>query len=128
LISARAREQPGGSGKRLSKRAGTGKGPLAWEGGVVYSNAIYREPRVGHLAKIFWSGRSQAVRLPKEFRFEGEQVRIRREGDKVILEPVEDDGAWIDRIFGAFDEEFARAVLDGRPGPNDYERPDISFD
>ena len=39
-------------------------------------------------AKLFWNGRSQAVRLPKEFRFEGEEVEIRREGDAVILEPV----------------------------------------
>lgn len=38
-------------------------------------------------AKIFRNGRSQAVRLPKEFRFEGEEVNIRRSGKKVILEP-----------------------------------------
>jgi hypothetical protein len=38
-------------------------------------------------AKLFWTGRSQAVRLPKEFRFEGDSVLIRREGNKVILEP-----------------------------------------
>lgn len=43
------------------------------------------------LAKIFWSGRSQAVRLPKEFRFEGSEVRIRREGSRIILTPVEVD-------------------------------------
>lgn len=28
-------------------------------------------------AKLFWSGRSQAVRLPKDFRFSGDEVRIR---------------------------------------------------
>jgi antitoxin VapB len=39
-------------------------------------------------AKLFWNGRSQAVRLPKEFRFPGEEVLIRKEGDAVILEPV----------------------------------------
>jgi antitoxin VapB len=39
-------------------------------------------------AKLFWNGRSQAVRLPKEFRFEGEEVSVRREGGRVILEPV----------------------------------------
>lgn len=40
-------------------------------------------------AKLFKSGGSQAVRLPREFRFEGqEEVLISREGDKVILEPV----------------------------------------
>ena len=41
-------------------------------------------------AKLFWNGRSQAVRLPKEFRFEGDSVRVRRMGAWVLLEPVED--------------------------------------
>ena len=39
-------------------------------------------------AKLFWNGRSQAVRLPKEFRFEGDRVRISRVGKGVLLEPV----------------------------------------
>jgi virulence-associated protein VagC len=39
-------------------------------------------------AKLFWNGRSQAVRLPMPFRFEGDEVEIRREGQMVILEPV----------------------------------------
>jgi antitoxin VapB len=39
-------------------------------------------------AKLFRNGRSQAVRLPKEFRFEGEEVEIRRQGRNVILMPV----------------------------------------
>jgi antitoxin VapB len=39
-------------------------------------------------AKLFQNGRSQAVRLPKEFRFPGDEVMLRREGDAVILEPV----------------------------------------
>jgi len=41
-------------------------------------------------AKIFWTGRSQAVRLPKEFRFDTETVSVRREGKAVILEPSDD--------------------------------------
>lgn len=36
-------------------------------------------------AKVFMTGRSQAVRLPKEFRFEGTEVEIFRRGDEVIL-------------------------------------------
>ena len=40
-------------------------------------------------AKLFRNGRSQAVRLPKEFRFEGTEVKIRRRGKQVILEPAE---------------------------------------
>lgn len=39
-------------------------------------------------AKIFMNGRSQAIRLPKEFRLKGTEVRIRKEGEKVILEPL----------------------------------------
>ena len=39
-------------------------------------------------AKIFQNGRSQAVRLPKAFRLKGNEVKISREGDKIILEPL----------------------------------------
>jgi len=39
-------------------------------------------------AKLFQHGGSQAVRLPKAFRFEGSEVSVRREGDQVILEPI----------------------------------------
>lgn len=39
-------------------------------------------------AKIFTHGGSQAVRLPKAFRFAGGEVTIRRDGDAVILEPI----------------------------------------
>ncbi|HTW69241.1 MAG TPA: AbrB/MazE/SpoVT family DNA-binding domain-containing protein, partial [Acetobacteraceae bacterium] len=42
-------------------------------------------------AKLFMNGRSQAVRLPREFRFEGDEVRIRRVGRGVLLEPMEFD-------------------------------------
>ena len=47
-------------------------------------------------AKVFMTGRSQAVRLPKEFRFEGTEVEIFRRGDEVILreKPVT-----VDRLF-----------------------------
>ena len=41
------------------------------------------------IAKLFKNGRSQAVRLPKEFRFKGAEVKIRKEGSKVVLEPLE---------------------------------------
>ena len=40
-------------------------------------------------AKIFQNGRSQAVRLPKEFRFEGTEVLIKRVGNAVVLLPHE---------------------------------------
>jgi antitoxin VapB len=58
-------------------------------------------------AKIFKHGRSQAVRLPKEFRLPGKEVRVRRLGRGVLLEPLEepfDLAAWwaeIDKNGGA---------------------------
>ncbi len=39
-------------------------------------------------AKLFTNGRSQAVRLPKQFRFLGREVSVRKEGAAVVLEPV----------------------------------------
>jgi antitoxin VapB len=41
-------------------------------------------------AKIFMHGRSQAVRLPKEFRLPGKEARVSKIGDKVILEPIDE--------------------------------------
>jgi antitoxin VapB len=65
-------------------------------------------------AKLFWSRRSQAVRLPREFRFQGEAVRIRRHGSAVILEPLADDWRWLDEIVGRLDDDFAEAVTERR--------------
>ena len=53
-------------------------------------------------AKLFMHGRSQAVRLPKEYRFAGREVRVTKVGDRVILEPLASAAAmpWemIDRL------------------------------
>jgi len=61
-------------------------------------------------AKIFWTGRSQAVRLPKDFRFDADEVRIRRHGSAVILEPVADDWDWLDQLVGRLDEDAAKSA------------------
>lgn len=74
------------------------------------------------IAKVFWSGRSQAVRLPKRYRFEGTEVRIRRRGRAVILEPIEHDWGWLDELAGPVDEDFAHAVAE-QPAPQ--ERPGL---
>ena len=42
------------------------------------------------VAKVFMSGHSQTVRLPKEFRLPGKEVRIRRFGNGILLEPIRD--------------------------------------
>jgi antitoxin VapB len=57
-------------------------------------------------AKLFRNGGSQAVRLPKSFRFRGNEVMIWREGDCVILEPARSrwSDAFIALVQGAPDE------------------------
>ena len=64
-------------------------------------------------AKLFTHGRSQAVRLPKEFRLPGKEVRVSRVGHRVILEPIArgpDD-------FAAVFAEIVR-LLAGEPFPD----------
>ena len=54
-------------------------------------------------AKLFTNGRSQAVRLPKAFRFEGvSEVLIERDGDRIILRPPQRPS--IERLITALDE------------------------
>ncbi len=73
-------------------------------------------------AKVFWSGRSQAVRLPKDFRFQANEVRIRRQGSAVILEPIADDWAWLDAINEKLDDDFVQAVNEK---PEQQQRPEV---
>jgi antitoxin VapB len=77
------------------------------------------------IARLFWSGRSQAVRLPKAFRFEGQEVRIRRHGQSVVLEPLTEDWAWLDAVAGAADEDFAAKVGEGPPAQARPELDDV---
>ena len=74
-------------------------------------------------AKLFWSGRSQAVRLPRAYRVDGREVRIRRRGRAIVLEPVPDSWAWLDAVAGELDEDFVSAV---REQPGTVERPGIT--
>jgi antitoxin VapB len=73
-------------------------------------------------AKVFWTGRSQAVRLPKEFRLDVDEVNVRRHGDQLILEPKSDDWGWLDRIAESFGKDF---MADGREQPDNQERPQL---
>lgn len=65
-------------------------------------------------AKIFQNGRSQAVRLPKAFRFKGTEVKITKKGNKVILEPIETD-LWPQGFWEMFDADNDFAVPDPLP-------------
>ena len=73
-------------------------------------------------AKLFWTGRSQAVRLPKEYRFEGGEVRIRRQGRAVILEPIAKDWKWLDQLADSMDGQF---LAEGIEEPAPQERPEL---
>ena len=45
-------------------------------------------------AKVFTTGRSQAVRLPKAFRFDTDEVTIEKIGNAVVLRPIQTDEQW----------------------------------
>ena len=62
-------------------------------------------------AKLFDNGRSQAVRLPKECRFSGEEVAVTKIGDIVILMPKENKWAGFLSSLNLFSEDF---MSDGR--------------
>ncbi len=77
-------------------------------------------------AKLFMHGRSQAVRLPKEFRMPGNEVRVRRVGQGVLLEPVAFDvEAWRAKLDRYNDVPF---MEDGRQQPPMPPGDEISFD
>jgi len=57
-------------------------------------------------ARIFKSGNSQAVRLPKEFKLEGTEVYIKRVGRGLLLMPTDDPWASLVGSLGKFSEDF----------------------
>jgi len=59
-----------------------------------------------HRAKIFINGKSQAVRLPKEYRFEGSEVYVNRVGGTVILFSKEDPWGSLFRSLDYFTDDF----------------------
>lgn len=73
-------------------------------------------------AKLFWSGRSQAVRLPKDYRIDADEVRISRRGDAIVLEPIPKDWSWLDAIVGTMSDDFLK---EGREQPAMQERPEL---
>ena len=69
------------------------------------------------IAKLFQNGRSQAVRLPREFRFEGDRVRVRRVGQGVLLEPMIQDPKELFRRLDELNE------LNSEPFPSRNKQP-----
>ena len=70
-------------------------------------------------AKLFENGRSQAVRLPKEYRFNGDEVAINKVGDIVILMPKENKWSAFLNSLELFSDDF---MSDGREQPELQER------
>lgn len=56
-------------------------------------------------AKVFQSGNSQAVRLPKEYAVQADELRIRKLGDRLVLSPVNDRWSAFQESLGLFTED-----------------------
>jgi antitoxin VapB len=80
-------------------------------------------------AKLFKHGRSQAVRLPKEFRLPGTEVRVRRVGRGVLLEPMVRSLADIQAVFAEIDRLGGKDFLpEGRPAQPPMPQPRKIFE
>ena len=66
-------------------------------------------------AKIFKHGNSQAVRLPKEFRFAGNEVQIKRVGDGVLLLPSPTSYEEVMAVLARFKSPFERQQPEDQP-------------
>lgn len=74
-------------------------------------------------ARIFQSGRSQAVRLPKAYRFEGSEVVVKHFGNGVLLMPLNDSWAMLDASLDTFEPGFQIS----REQPAAQAREEITF-
>ncbi|MEI8385877.1 MAG: type II toxin-antitoxin system VapB family antitoxin [Nitrosomonadaceae bacterium] len=72
-------------------------------------------------AKLFQNGQSQAVRLPKEFRFEGDEVIIKRSGNAVVLIPT--NHSW--EVLASSLEKFSDDFMANRNQPDPQIREDM---
>ncbi|MBL8473426.1 MAG: AbrB/MazE/SpoVT family DNA-binding domain-containing protein [Rhodocyclaceae bacterium] len=73
-------------------------------------------------ARVFQSGNSQAVRLPKEFRLKSDRVEIFRRGDEIVLRELPVSGT---AVFDALASLPADFMADGRDDAPPQEREDL---
>jgi antitoxin VapB len=93
----------------------------------IYIEYLHRRRAVAETetAKLFRHGGSQAVRLPKQFRLPGKEVRVRRMGRGVLLEPVEFDVTeWLASLESLKHVPFMEEGREQPPMPAD----DVTFD
>ena len=72
--------------------------------------------------KVFISGRSQAVRIPKEYRLPDEEIFVNRIGSTVTLTPVSKLAESFIRSLSLFSDDF---MQDGRPAQIETEREEL---
>ena len=70
-------------------------------------------------ARVFQSGNSQAVRLPREFRFDVDRVEIFRRGDEIVLRPLPANASFIADVLREMPADF---MVDGRDDTPPQER------
>ena len=73
-------------------------------------------------ARLFQSGRSQAVRLPKAYRFSGTEVTVKHFGNGVLLLPIEDPWQTMEAGLAAFEPGFQLS----REQPEQPPRPELT--
>jgi antitoxin VapB len=84
-MKGRTGPNPAEERRRMAKR--TKRRQLSEKSARYIPSGIDQPDGSMQTAKLFKNGRSQAVRLPKEFRFEGDEVYVRRDGRSVVLTP-----------------------------------------
>ncbi|MDJ0570132.1 MAG: type II toxin-antitoxin system VapB family antitoxin [Pleurocapsa sp. MO_192.B19] len=73
-------------------------------------------------AKLFQNGKSQAVRLPKKYRFSGDKVLIKRLGNAVVLLPYQN--SW-STLFDSLEQFSADFMLEDRQQPESQARENV---
>lgn len=78
-------------------------------------------------AKLFKHGGSQAVRLPKAYRFPGKEVLIEKQGDAVILRPAKRKPMTLGDLVREMRRRFPKADFPERDQPKEQQKRDLDF-
>jgi antitoxin VapB len=110
-VATTGQAMPKGVGWRKARRELLGHGQLALELETMPAEGLYHRyspctEAVMDTAKLFQSGRSQAVRLPKAYRFSGTEVIVKHFGNGVLLLPIEDPWQTLEAGLAAFEPGF----------------------